>query len=128
MSPAAMELSPASKLHAQELWISFSSLLRSHVAMRAIARPSAGWQVLASSEASIEIEGCGHTQRITAPGDFGAGTVASNCGGQMDADDSAAFFFTEDGRISFRGPGVTPDQDNIEMEAAVEYVLDRVCS
>ncbi len=127
MSPAAMEISPASKLFARELWISLASLLRSHVAMRAIAQPSADWQVIASSDASVKIEGCGRTLRITSPDDSGAGTVAFNSGGQMDAEGSTAFFFTEDGRISFLVSGATLNQKGMEMEAAVEYVLDRVC-
>ena len=47
----------ASKELTQELWTSFASLLRSHVAMHSIARSDNSLRIVSSSDSSVELLG-----------------------------------------------------------------------
>jgi|GEM_PF-7055825 len=107
----------ASKRLARELWISFSSLLRSHVEMRALAAPAAGLRVAFGSDREVRVESRTGSLRVTAPGGSGTGIL------EFDGPDQPRwFFFAEDGRILVE----KSDEEGMEMEPAVELLLDRV--
>lgn len=128
MSAAAMEMPPttvASTALSRELWKSFASLLRSHVAMRALARPAADWRILASSEEMVGVEACGRTLRAVSTDACGTGTIEFNANSAEI--EIVAFFFSEDGRLHMKVNPPAPNQQGMEMEAAVESLLDRVC-
>ena len=128
MIAAAMEILPspvASTALSRELWTSLASLLRSHVAMRAMARPAAGWRVLASSEQMVGVEACGRTLSATFTDACGTGTIELNANSA--GIEIVAFFFTDDGLLHMKVNPAAPDQESMAMEAAVESLLDRVC-
>ena len=108
----------ASKSLARELWISLASLLRSHVEMRALAQPATGLRIVSTSDTHVELESRSCKLQLTAPGVSGSGNI-DFCSPEK----STLFFFTEDGLVHFKKPDAT-----MEMEAAVEYLLDTVCA
>ena len=110
---------PHSSRVAEEMWISFASLLRSHVAMRSIARPNGGLVVAFASDGVMEIAATNTGFRMFAPAASGVGRIEWS-------GDHQDFFFTEDGLIEFIQSGTEP-LSTMELEFAVEYLLDRVC-
>lgn len=107
----------ASKLLAQELWISLASLLRSHVEMRVIAQPASELRIVSTSEVHVKVQSRACKLRLTAPDASGVGTIEF-----CSPEKSTLFFFTEDGLIHFKNSDAA-----MEMEAAVEHLLDKVC-
>lgn len=107
----------ASKSLARELWISLASLLRSHVEMRSLAQPAAGLRIISTSDTHVELESRSCKLRLTSPDASGAGTIEF-----CSLEKSTPFFFTEDGLVHFKKPDAA-----MEMEAAVEHLLDKVC-
>ena len=107
----------ASKNLERELWISFASLLRSHVGMRALISPATGLRVTADSDGEVRIESVAGSLRVVAPGASGTGMFDFSAPNQPEW-----FFFAEDGCILLD----KCREEGMEMEAAVELLLDRV--
>ncbi len=113
--------SPASSQLASELWISFTSLLRSHVAMHSIAAPAHSIRLHSGSNARLDVLGpCGKLS-LVGPNASGIGTTEFRPENGEIGDEYATFFFTEDGLIRFEGV-----EHALEVEAAVEYLLHKV--
>lgn len=109
----------ATAQHARELWTSFASLLRSHVAMRSIALPKSAPVVASASEMQLQIVGPNDSLRVSAVNFPDYGTI------EWTGEDDQNFFFTEDGLIAFTESGMHPAA--MDIESAVEHLLDRVC-
>ena len=107
----------ASKRLARELWISFASLLRSHVEMRALAAPATGLRVAFSSDREVRVESRTESLRAIAPGVSGTGVLEFSAPNRPEW-----FFFAEDGVFHLD----KSSEEGMEMEAAVELLLDRV--
>jgi hypothetical protein len=113
--------SPASPQLAAELWISFSSMLRSHVAMHSINAPSHSLRIHPGKEARLDVLGPFGKLSIVGPNATGIGATEFRPEIGELGDEYATFFFTEDGLV--RLEGVEPALD---VEAAVEYLLRKV--
>ncbi len=110
----------ASTMLAQELWISLASLLRSHVEMRSIARPDCRLR-FSHSGSAVEVLGPNGKISLLAPASE-TGTMEFRPEAGELGDEYSAFFFTEDGLLHFGNASA----DGMEMEAAVEFLLDKV--
>jgi len=117
---AAAQMDTASPQLAAELWISFASLLRSHVAMHAVAHPNAGLRMDGHS-AGLELLGANGRLTISEPGVSGAGVVEFSSRAAKPENEHSAFFFTPDGFIRFEDLN-----REFDMEAAVEHLLRKV--
>jgi hypothetical protein len=113
--------SPASPQLARELWISFSSLLRSHVAMHSIAAPSHSLRLHSSKEARLDLLGPFGKLSIVAPNASGLGTIEFRPEKSEVGDEYATFFFTEHGLVQLEDL-----ESPLDVEAAVEYWLRKV--
>jgi hypothetical protein len=113
--------SPASPQLTTELWISFASLLRSHVAMHSIAAPSHSLRVHAAKEAQLDVLGPFGKLSIVGPNANGIGTTEFRPENGDLGDEYTTFFFTEHGLVQLEGL-----ESPLDMEAAVEYLLRRV--
>jgi hypothetical protein len=125
------QTSLASDYLAKELWISLSSLLRSHVTMRSLAQPAADLRIISSSDSLVELKSYRRNLSISSPEKSGAGAIEFNTPGK-NKNESGSYFFTEDGLIHFEDSGVEGAEKNVtakgmELEAAVEELLDKVC-
>src|SRR5665213_690169 len=110
-------ISLASPLLAAELWISFASLLRSHVAMHSIARPDNQLRIVSISGSAVELLGSTGKLNILGPDASGTGATEFRPEAGELGDEYSAFFFTEDGLLHFDDLN-----DAMEMETAVEHV------
>ncbi|MGH9616333.1 MAG: hypothetical protein ACRD28_06285 [Acidobacteriaceae bacterium] len=113
--------STASPRLAQELWISFTSLLRSHVAMHSIAAPAHSLHIHSGSSSRLDV--LGPVGKLTVIGPNAAGLCAvefrpENSGRD---DEYITFFFNADGLVRLEGL-----DDALELESAVEYLLRKV--
>jgi hypothetical protein len=113
--------SPASSQLAQELWISFSSLLQSHVAMHSIAAPAHSLRIHSSSQARLDVLGPFGKLTIVGPNATGVGAIEFRPEIGELGDEYATFFFTEVGLVCLEGL-----ESAMEVEAAVEYLLGKV--
>ncbi|MHB8302843.1 MAG: hypothetical protein ACYDC6_08420 [Acidobacteriaceae bacterium] len=117
----SMENHLASKAFADELWISFVSLLRSYLAMRSIAQPGAPLRVLSSTKSELVVLGPWGKLHIVGPDNAG------NCATELrpetaeSGDEYETFHFTEDGLLRFQN-----SDGPLEMEAGVEHLLRKV--
>ncbi|MHB1935351.1 MAG: hypothetical protein ACYCOR_02055 [Acidobacteriaceae bacterium] len=112
---------PASSRLFAELWISFTSLLRSHVAMHSIAAPAHALRLHSGSNARLEVLGPFGKLSILGPNASGIGATEVRPENGELGDEYATFFFTEDGLLRLEGM-----EQDLEMEAAVEYLLRKV--
>lgn len=111
---------------ASELWISFAGLLRSHVAMRSIAEPNTGWQSEVNNSTSLVVGVSGRRLRVTAPEGSHSGEM-DWLNGQSDMIERfGTISFAEDGQIFLVTPPGSATRETMEMEAAVEWLLDEV--
>lgn len=113
--------SPASPQLAAELWISFTSLLRSHVAMHSIARPDGKLRIHSSSNSRLDVLGPIGKLTILAPDASGTGVTEFRPEAGELGDEYDTFFFTEDGLLHFAALAVA-----LDMEAAVDNLLRKV--
>ena len=118
---SVMTESMASQLLTQELWVSFTSLLRSHVAMHSVARPDRELRVLLNSASALEVLGPNGKMIIVAPTASNVGAIEFRPEAGERMDEYSAFFFTEDGLLH-----VEDMNDSMDIEAAVDYLLNRV--
>jgi hypothetical protein len=116
-----MTPSIASQQLSNELWTSFASLLRSHVAMHSIARPGGGLRVISNAASTVEVIGPYGKLTVLAPGTSRMGATEFRPEAGELGDEYAAFFFTEDGL--FQSEGLA---DAMDIEAAVEFLLRKV--
>ncbi len=111
----------ASSLLAAELWTSFTSLLRSHVAMHLVARADNRLRIVSSTAAIFELLGPNAKLTIFAPAATGMGTTEFRPEAGELGDEYSVFFFTEDGLLRLE------DQNEaVDIEAAVEHFLRKV--
>lgn len=113
--------SPASPHLAAELWISFSSLLRSHVAMHSIASPAHSMRIHAASDSRLDVLGPFGKLSIVGPNATGIGATEFRPEIGELGDEYATFFFTAHGFVRLEGV-----EQALEVEAAVEYLLRKV--
>jgi hypothetical protein len=113
--------SPASSQLAAELWISFSSLLRSHVAMPSVAAPSHSLRIHPGKEARLDVLGPFGKLSIVGPNATGVGATELRPENGELGDEYATFFFTADGLVRLEGMEAA-----LDVEAAVEYLLRKV--
>lgn len=113
--------SPASSQLASELWISFASLLRSHVAMHSIAAPSHSMRLHSGKEARLDVLGPFGKLSIVGPNATGVGAVEFRPENGELGDEYATFFFTDHGLVQLEGL-----ESPVEVEVAVEYLLRKV--
>jgi hypothetical protein len=113
--------SPASPQLAAELWISFSSLLRSHVAMHSINAPAHSLRIHPGKESRLDVLGPFGKLSIVGPNATGIGATEFRPETGELGDEYATFFFTEDGFVRFEGV-----EQALDVEAAVEYLLRKV--
>ncbi|HZC44213.1 MAG TPA: hypothetical protein VE195_08565 [Acidobacteriaceae bacterium] len=113
--------SPASSKLAAELWISFASLLRSHVAMHSIAAPYHSLRIHSSKENRLDVLGPFGKLSLVAPNASGVGTTEFRPENGEVGDEYATFFFTADGLLRLEGL-----ETALDIEAAVEYLLRKV--
>jgi hypothetical protein len=113
--------SPASPQLARELWISFASLLRSHVAMHSIAAPSHSLRIHLSSDTRLDVLGPIGKLSIVGPDARGIGATEFRPENGETGDEYATFFFKEDGLVQLEGL-----ESPLDVEAAVEYLLRKV--
>jgi hypothetical protein len=113
--------SPASPHLTTELWISFASLLRSHVAMHSIAAPSHSLRLHATKEARLDVLGPFGKLSIVGPNVTGIGATEFRPENGELGDEYATFFFTEHGLVQLEGL-----ESPLDVEAAVEYLLRKV--
>jgi hypothetical protein len=116
-----MTPSIASQQLSNELWTSFASLLRSHVAMHSISRPDHGLRVISNSTAAVEVLGPYGKLTVLAPGSSRIGATEFRPEAGELGDEYATFIFTEDGL--FQSEELTEAMD---IEAAVESLLRKV--
>jgi hypothetical protein len=114
-------MSRAHQLLAAELWTSFASLLRSHVAMHSISRPDGQLRIVSRSASVLELLGPNGKLSILAPDASGIGATEFRPEAGELGDEYSAFFFTEDGLFQLDGL-----DDAVDIEAAVEYLLRKV--
>lgn len=114
-------MSHASQLLAAELWTSFASLLRSHVAMHSVAQPGKQLRIVSRSGSVVELLGPNGKLSILAPDPSGTGTTEFRPETGELGDEYAAFFFTEDGLLHLEGL-----ENAMDIEAAVEHLLRKV--
>ena len=113
--------SPAPPQLTAELWISFASLLRSHVAMHSIAAPGHSLRLHSSSSARLDVLGPIGKLSLVGPNASGVGAIEFRPENGEMGDEYATFSFTEDGLVRLEGV-----DDSLEVEAAVEYLLRKV--
>jgi len=113
--------STASQSLAKELWISLTSLLRSHVAMHSIAKPSGQLRVTVKSDAALELLGSNGKLSILEPDASGTGSIEFRPEAGELGDEYSTFFFTEDGEIHLENSDAAMD-----LEAVVEHWLCKV--
>jgi hypothetical protein len=113
--------SPASSQLAAELWISFSSLLRSHVAMHSVAAPSHSLRIHPGKEARLDVLGPFGKLSIVGPNATGVGATELRPENGELGDEYATFFFTADGLVRLEGMEAA-----LDVEAVVEYLLRKV--
>lgn len=113
--------SPARPQLAAELWISFASLLRSHVAMHSIAAPSHSLRLHSGKEARLDVLGPFGKLSIVGPNPTGIGATEFRPENGELGDEYATFFFTEHGFVQLEGL-----ESPLDIEAAVEYLLRKV--
>lgn len=113
--------SPASSHLAAELWISFASLLRSHVAMHSIAAPGHPLRIHSDSKSHLNVLGPVGKLSILGPNASGIGATEFRPENGELGDEYATFFFTEDGLVHLEGL-----ESALEVEVAVEYLLRKV--
>jgi hypothetical protein len=113
--------SPASQQLALELWISFASLMHSHVAMHSIAAPAHALRVHSSKDSRLDVLGPFGKLSLVAPNATGVGTTELRPENGELGDEYATFFFTADGLFQLEGL-----ESPLEIEAAVEYLLRKV--
>ncbi|HET9099587.1 MAG TPA: hypothetical protein VFN62_04290 [Acidobacteriaceae bacterium] len=113
--------SPAPSPLAAELWISFASLLRSHVAMHSIAAPSHSLCIHSSKETRLDVLGPFGKLSIVGPDANGIGVTELRPEHSELGDEYAQFFFTETGLVQLEGL-----DSPLDVEAAVEYLLRKV--
>jgi hypothetical protein len=121
-SPRTKSAAPESL--SAEYWISFAALLCSHVAMRSVSEPRADWRLIAKTADSLEVAGLGRRLRIDAPSGESSGTVALAPLGDKRPSSTISFSFSEDGQVWFQKPPSPAEVDCMDMEAAVEFLLD----
>lgn len=112
---------PASPQLTAELWISFASLLRSHVAMHSIAAPSHSLRLHATKEARLDVLGPFGKLSIVGPNASGVGATEFRPENGELGDEYAIFFFTEHGLVQLEGL-----ESPLDVEATVEYLLRKV--
>jgi hypothetical protein len=113
--------SPASPQLAHELWISFASLLRSHVAMHSIAAPSHSLRIHSSKDTRLDVLGPFGKLSIVGPNASGKGATEFRPENGEMGDEYETFFFTEHGMVQLEGL-----ESPLDVEAAVEYLLRKV--
>ncbi|MGC1870169.1 MAG: hypothetical protein WA700_04355 [Acidobacteriaceae bacterium] len=113
--------SPASPQLARELWISFASLLRSHVAMHSIHAPAHSLRIHSSKETQLDVLGPFGKLSIVGPTAAGVGATEFRPESGDLGDEYATFFFTEHGLVQLEGV-----ESPLDVEAAVEYLLRKV--
>jgi hypothetical protein len=113
--------SPASPHLTTELWLSFASLLRSHVAMHSIAAPGHSLRLHSRSNDRLDVLGPIGKLSIVGPNHTGIGATEFRPENGEMGDEYATFSFTEDGLVRLEGV-----DDSLEVEAAVEYLLRKV--
>lgn len=113
--------SPASPQLAQELWISFSSLLRSHVAMHSIAAPSHSLRIHLSKDTRLDVLGPFGKLSIVGPNASGIGATELRPENGELGDEYETFFFTEHGEVQLESL-----ESPLDIEATVEYLLRKV--
>lgn len=113
--------SPASPQLAAELWISFSSLLRSHVAMHSIAAPAHSLRIHSGKETRLDVLGPFGKLSIVGPNATGVGVTEFRPESCELGDEYETFFFTEHGLVQLEGLEL-----QLDVEAAVEYLLRKV--
>ena len=113
--------SPASSRLAAELWISFASLLRSHVAMHSINAPAHTLRLHSGKETRLDVLGPFGKLSIVGPNATGVGATEFRPENAELGDEYTTFFFTEDGLVRLEGLEAA-----VEIEAAVEYLLRKV--
>ncbi len=117
----AVTLPMASQSLSREAWVSLASLLRSHVAMRSIAQPGGALRILSNSDTAVEILGAYGRLSVLGPSETGQCAVEFRPEAGELGDEYSAFFFTEMGLVQFANL-----DDPIDIEAAVEHLLDRM--
>ena len=110
--------SPASPQLAAELWISFASLLRSHVAMHSISAPSHSLRLHSSKEARLDVLGPFGKLSIAGPNATGVGATEFRRENGELGDEYTTFFFTEHGLVQVEGL-----ESALDVESAGEYLL-----
>ncbi len=113
--------SPAYPQLAAELWISFASLLRSHVAMHSISAPSHALRVHSTKDSRLDVLGPFGKLSIVGPSATGIGATEFRPENGELGDEYATFFFTEHGLVQLEGL-----ESPLDVEAAVEYLLSKV--
>ncbi|MGO8718885.1 MAG: hypothetical protein ACLQMO_06675 [Acidobacteriaceae bacterium] len=113
--------STASPQLAGELWISFTSLLRSHVAMHSIAAPGRPLRIHSSYNGRLDVLGQLGKLTLVGPNASGIGAIEFRPEAGELGDEYATFFFTADGLVRVEGLELS-----MEVEAAVEYLLRKV--
>lgn len=113
--------SPASSQLAAALWISFASLLRSHVAMHSIAAPSHSLRIHSGKETQLDVLGPFGKLSIVGPDANGIGATEFRPENGELGDEYETFFFTEHGMVQLEGL-----ESPLDVEAAVEYLLRKV--
>jgi hypothetical protein len=109
---ATLEVQYAQGQLVQEYWTSFASLLASHAAMRAIARPELRLESQLHADGSVELRSTHPTSTLLPPNASGSAFW-----------DGKSLHFTVDGDVVFGAQNAAPH----DMEAAVEQILDRMC-
>lgn len=122
MSTTAVELPlPASEQLSDEMWVSLVGLLRSHVAMHQVARPKERLRIDPELDGSVvELLGSQGRLSLLAPNAEGWGTAEFRPESAEAEDEYGMFSFTADGLLQFA------EAEPVELEAAVEYLLNKV--
>ena len=120
---AAAQISPriAAPQLATEMWTSFVSLLRSHVAMHTVARPDGRLRISSDQNSALELLGPYGKLIMLPPTASGTGTIEFRPEASETDDEYSAFFFTSEGLVHFEEL-----MEDLDMEAAVEYLLRKV--
>jgi hypothetical protein len=113
--------SPASSQLAAELWISFASLLRSHVAMHSIHAPAHSLRVHCSKENRLDVLGPFGKLSVVGPNATGIGATEFRPENGEMGDEYTTFFFTEEGLVQLEEL-----ESALDIEAAVEHLLRKV--
>jgi hypothetical protein len=119
--PTPMQIpAHAPKDFAAELWTSLISLLKSHAAMRMIARPGASVRVTGEGGTATLLGRAGKLI-LTAPDQSGIGSAEFRPQAADASDAYSTFFFTEDGLIQVQDADAA-----LDLEMAAERWLGRV--